>query len=150
MQYKQWESTGISYAFKLNLLDDVLDLDRFDKRSFKDFKELLRLDKERQAKRLAKKIYTDFLKLVAQDLIVNNDMFVMPMKGFGYIKVSNTANPNREDYVYDIESDGKIWCPRLRVDQEIQKKNKRHYKVRFNQTLRIQMADMILKGHKYV
>ena len=149
MKYKRWESNGFGYTFKINYIDDVLDLKRFEKRSFKSFKEVLKLKQEREASQIAKNVFTSFLKAVAHDLIVNNEIFVFPIPSFGYIKISNTANPKRKGYVYDIESDGKIWTPKLTLDKTLLKRNKKHYKLRFNQNLRLQMCDLIMSGHKY-
>lgn len=149
MKYKRWESFGFGYTFKVNYLDDVLDLNRFKKRSFKDFKELLDKPTEREAKKLAKDVFTSFLKLLVVDLIENNEIFILPIRNFGYIKISNTANHRRKDYVYDIMSDGKIWTPKVFLHERVIKRNKKHIKLRFNQKIRIRMAELIQSGHKY-
>jgi len=149
MIYKQFTSDDISYAFKVNSISDLLDLDRFEKRSFGSFKELLKMDRETEAKKLAKDIFVSFLKKLSQDLIVENDIYIFPSPKFGYIKISNTADRKREDYVYDIDSDGKIFTPKLRIDPALVKRSKKHYKLRFNGTLRMQMYNLIQNGHKY-
>ena len=149
MKYKRWEKFGFGYSFRINYIDDVLDLDRFKKRSFKDFKELLGKPTEREAKQIAKNVLTSFLKLVVTDLIENNEIFIFPLKDFGYVKISNTANPRRKDYFYDILSEGKIWTPKLFLNKDLIKKNKKHYKFRFTQEIRIRMAELIKSGHKY-
>jgi hypothetical protein len=149
MRYEQFTSGDISYAYKINTISDVLDLKRFKKRSFNNFKELLKKNTEVEAKKLARDVFVSFLKKLSQDLIVENDIFVFPAPGFGYIKISNTADANREDYVYDIESNGKIWTPRMKLDPNIVKRNKKHYKLRFNEKLRNQMFELIQNGHKY-
>jgi len=149
MKHKRWENRGFNYTYRVNYLDDVLDIDRFKKRKFTDFKELFKTNRERKAKKLGKDIFTDFLKLLSQDLIENNDIFVFPEKNFGYIKVTNTANSNRKDYRYNIESEGKIFTPRIKLDNRLLKRNKKHYKVRFNQKLRHKMYELITDGHKY-
>lgn len=149
MIYKQFTNDEISYAFKVNSISDVLDLNRFNKRSFSSFKELLKMKRETEAKKLAKDILVSFLKKLSQDLIVENNIYIFPSPKFGYIKVSNTADSSREDYVYDIESDGKIFTPKLRIDPKLVLRNKKHYKLRFNGTLRMQMFNLIQNGHKY-
>lgn len=149
MKYKRWESFGFGYTFKINYIDDVLNVERQKKRSFTDFKELLGLHREREAKQKAKDVFTDFLKLLADDLIDNNEIFVFPKRGFGYIKIANTANPRRKDYFYDIESEGKIFTPKLLLDKSVLRITRKHYKLRFNQNLRIKMYLKISQGHKY-
>jgi len=149
MKYKTWEAYGNQFTYKVNLLDDVLDLTRFKNRPFVDFKEVLKMPREREAKKLAKDVFTFFLKRLAEDLIYENDIFVLPLPSFGYIKVANTANPRRKDYFYDIESDGKIWTPRIKLDPMNIRRTKKHYKVRFNRDLRNKMQDLIESGHKY-
>ena len=149
MRYKYFERDGICFTFKINSVEDTLDLNRFKRRSFKDFKEVLKMNRERAAKKLAKDMVVSLLKRISHDLIYNNEIFIFPIPAFGYVKISNTANFNREDYVYDIESDGKIWTPKFKVNPDIWKKNKKHYKIRFNQTLRQKMFDLIQTGHKY-
>lgn len=149
MRYEQFESADISYAYKVNTIKDVLDLKRFPKRSFVNYKTLFNKRTEVEAKKLATDIFVAFLKKLAYQLIEENDIYIFPANGFGYIKISNTADPNREDYVYDIESEGKIWTPKLTLDPELNKRNKKTYKLRFNQPLRQKMYDMIKAGHKY-
>jgi hypothetical protein len=149
MKYKTWESFGTKFTFTVNMLDDVLDLNRFRRRSFTDFKTLLKVKREREAKKIAKDVFTAFLKKMSEDLIYENDIFVLPIPSFGYIKVSNTANPRRKDYFFDIESDGKIWTPKIKLNPENLRRTKKHYKVRFNQKLRNEMQVLIESGHKY-
>lgn len=149
MRYEQFDADGISYAYKINSTSDVLDLKRFPKRSFTNYKTLLNKKTEVEAKKLATDIFVLFLKKLAYQLIEENDIYIFPAEGFGYMKIANTANPNREDYVYDIESDGKIWTPKLKLDSELNKRNKKRYKFRFNQPLRQRMFELIKKGHKY-
>jgi hypothetical protein len=150
MKYKRWYCLDHAYTHKVNYIDDVFDLKRFKKRSFTDFKELLNMPKEREAKQKAKNVLTSFLKTLAQDIIVKNEIFVLPCVNFGYIKITNTADPRRKDYFYDIESEGKIFTPKLTLDNRVVKMNKKHYKLRFNQNLRIQMMNLIKSGHKYM
>jgi hypothetical protein len=102
-----------------------------------------------EGKKLATDIFVSFLKKLAYQLIEENDIYIFPANGFGYIKISNTADPNRPDYVYNIESEGKIWTPRLKLDPELNKRNKKHYYLRFNQPLRQKMFELIRSGHKY-
>ena len=66
MKYKTWEAYGNQFTYRVNLLDDVLDLTRFKNRSFTDFKEVLKMPREREAKKLAKDVFTFFLKRVAR------------------------------------------------------------------------------------
>ena len=68
MKYRTWINRGFRFGYKVNLLDDVLDIKRFTKRTFSSFKDLFKIDRERKAKKLAKDIFTDFLKLLADDL----------------------------------------------------------------------------------
>ena len=149
MKHKTWINKGFKFVYRVNYLDDVLDINRFKKRKFADFKDLFKMDRERKAKKLGKDIVTDFLKLLSEDLIDNNDIFVFPEKNFGYIKVTDTANSNRKDYIYNVDSEGKIFTPRIKLDDRIVKRNKKHYKVRFNQALRHKMYENITNGHKY-
>lgn len=149
MRYKQFESVDISYAYKINSISDVLDLSRFPKRSFDNYKSLFNMKTEVEAKKLATDIFVAFLKKLAYQIIEENDIYIFPANGFGYIKISNTADPKRPDYVYHIESDGKIWTPRLKLDPELNKRNKKRYKFRFNEPLRKRMAELIRNGHKY-
>jgi len=149
MKYKMWKYKGKKFSFKVNYLDDVLNILRFKKRTFKDFKDLFNIDRERKAKKLAKDIFTDFLKTLSTDLIENNNIFVLPERNMGYVKISNTANPKRYDYTYNVNTEGKIFTPRIKLDKRIHERNKKHYKVRFNQLLRQRMFELINDGHKY-
>lgn len=148
MTYKEWKGHGVSYCFRWNGINDIFDTNRFPPK-FKSFSDLLNMGNERDAAQVAKDVFTDCMRLVAEDMIERNEIFIFPVQGFGYMKISNTANVRRPDYVYDIESDGKIYTPRIKLDPRIRENNKRHYRVRFNKVLRNRMADLILNGHKY-
>ena len=149
MRYNQFTFGGISYAYKINSISDVLDTNRFKKRSFNSYKELLNMRRETEAKKVATDVFVSFLKKLSEDLMVENNIYVFPSPGFGYIKISNTADVDRDDYVYDIESEGKIWTPRVKINSEITKRSKKHYKLRFNLNLRRKMFKLIQEGHKY-
>ena len=149
MRYKQFTNNDASYAYKVNSLSDVLDLKSFSKRSFNSFKSLLGMKTEAEAKKVATDVFNSFLDKLSKDLIEENNIFIFPSPGFGYLKISNTANDNRPDYVYDIESDGKIFTPRLKINKEITQRNKKHYRLRFNTKLRTRMYQLIKSGHKY-
>lgn len=149
MRYEQFNSDGISYACLINSISDVLDLKRFQKRSFDNYRTLLKKSTEAEASKLATDIFVLFLKKLSYSLIEENDIYVFPFKDFGYLKISNMANPNREDYVYDINSDGKVWAPKLKLNNELNKINKKKYKFRFNEKLRMRMFELIKQGHKY-
>lgn len=146
---KYWKDNESGFYYKVNYLDDILDLSRFKNRKFKDFKELLSLKTEREAKKKAKDVFTDFLELMVDDLIESNDIFVLPIINMGYLKITNTANPERSDYRLEKTSSGKIYTPRLKLDKRITWKNKKYYKVRFNQKIRMRMFELITNGHKY-
>jgi len=149
MRYEQFVNDDATYAYKINSLSDVLSLDNFKKRSFSSYKDLLGTKTESEAKSIATHVFNSFLSKLSTDLIENNEIFVFPSPGFGYLKVSNTANENRSDYIYDIESDGRVFTPRLKINQEITKRNKKHYRLRFNTRLRTKMYHLIKSGHKY-
>ena len=61
---KYWKNEDGGFFYKINYLDDILDISRFKKRRFKDFKELLKLRTEREAKKKAKDVFTDFLSVL--------------------------------------------------------------------------------------
>jgi len=146
---KYWKNEDGGFFYKINYLDDILDISRFKKRRFKDFKELLKLRTEREAKKKAKDVFTDFLECMSEDLIEQNDAFVLPIIKMGYLKISDTADPKRIDFRYDQTAGGKIYTPRLKLDKRITLKNKKHYRVRFNQKIRMKMFQLIQNGHKY-
>ena len=124
MKYVQWHTNGESFIVKINGINDVFDLHRFKyDNDFNSFKELVGGTRERESAQVAKNVFNDFLKLLAQDLIVNNEIFLMPFAQFGYIKMSNMADSRREDYVYDIQSEGKIWCPHIKLDKHVRVQN---------------------------
>jgi hypothetical protein len=106
------------------------------------------MKQEREAKKMAKDVFTDFMTAVADEMI-NNNYFVFPRRGFGYMTISNTANPEREDYIYDIDTGGKIYSPRIKISEDVFTTPKRNYKVRFNQVLRNKMYNNIINGRKY-
>ena len=107
------------------------------------------MKRETEAKKLATDVFISFLKKLADDLIMENNIYIFPSPAFGYIKISNTADSNRDDYVYDIDSEGKIWTPKVKINSDITKRSKKHYKLRFNLKLRQKMFKLIQEGHKY-
>lgn len=133
----------------MNTVTDILDLKRFKRRKFKGFKNLVGINYERQAAVKAKEIFNDFLMLMGQDLVDNNDCYVLAKRGFGYINVANIANPNSPDYVYNIETDGKIYGPKLKLDIRIMRFTRLHFRVEFGKELQTRLESQVAAGHKY-
>ena len=99
---------GVKFVRKNNL-DDVLDLDRFRLRSFKDYKSLLKTRTEVAGERLAKKLLRRMLQMMMTDLL-ENDIFVFPEQKFGYLRIGNLRNFKSDDeYPWDPRYDGAVY-----------------------------------------
>tara|TARA_Y100001956_G_C4099600_1_gene176977 strand:- start:610 stop:1053 length:444 start_codon:yes stop_codon:yes gene_type:complete len=141
-----WFDTGSFYYIRNNV-EDILNIKRF-KSPFKSFKEVCRTKTERKGKQIAKDMFTDMMQMIADDLI-KNDYFVLPRKNFGYMTIADTADPNRKDYVYSIETSGSVYSPILKLSKKELKTAKKNYKLRFNQHYRNIMCNEINNGGKY-
>jgi len=133
-------------VYSINGINDVFNTKRF---PFSEFKELTGEVDERAAQQKAKNIFKDFLKLVADDIILENNIFILPVRGMGYIMIKRCENLDRDDYVYQFHSDGKIFTSRFKINDEYRERTKKIFKFRFNQVNRNRMADLIINGHKY-
>lgn len=140
------EVTDIDFVYSINGINDVFNTKRF---PFSEFKELTGEVDERAAQQKAKNIFKDFLKLVADDIILENNIFILPVRGMGYIMIKRCENLDRDDYVYQFHSDGKIFTSRFKINDEYRERTKKIFKFRFNQVNRNRMADLIINGHKY-
>ena len=149
MKYEQHISDVASYSYRVNFLGDVLDLKRFKNRDFKDFKELFGTNRERKATVFAKQIFNDFLELMIDDLIYNNNIYLFPKLEFGYIKISDIANPNNPNYVFNIETDGKIFGPKIKLDKRILRKTRMHFNIEFGKEIQEKFNKELAAGHKY-
>ena len=83
------------------------------------------------------------------DLIYNNDTFVLPEKGFGFICVTDKTNMNNENYSYNFETEGKVYGPKIIINKEQTKKTKKLYRMRFTQIGRRKIKQQVAKKHYY-
>ena len=141
-----WYREGSFYHVRNNM-EDILNVNRF-KAPFKDFKEITKEKTERKGKQIAKDMFTDMMGMIADDLI-NNDYFVFPKRKFGYITITDTADPERDDYIYNISTGGSIYTPIIKLERSSLKTAKKNYKLRFNQYYRNIMCKEINDGRKY-
>jgi len=147
MKLKRFWYTEGSFYYVRNNVSDILNINRF-KAPFTSFKEVTKESTERKGKQIAKDMFTDMMSMMAEDLI-KNDYFIFPKKNFGYITITDTADPNRKDYVYNIETGGSIYSPIMKLNKLAFKTAKRNYKLRFNQYYRNIMCNKINDGNKY-
>lgn len=90
-----------------------------------------------------------FLKELKNDLIYNNDTFIFPEKGFGFVYITDKTNVNSDKFMFNFETEGKTYGPKLFLNKELVKRNKRLYRMRFTQTGRKQIKEQIAKKHYY-
>ena len=150
MQVEVFKSAqdGLTFHYQVYSLMDIFNMKFFPTKRFSSFKNLLGMKVENSACNKAKKVFTDFLDLMSNDLIEKNDKFVFPKKGFGTIFITDMADRNHPNYFYNIETDGKIYSMKI-SSYPLIRKSKKHYWISLEKPKRIKMMKLIKSGHKY-
>jgi hypothetical protein len=86
---KRYTTIGGTVWTKRNNIDDVLDTNRFLK--VDAFRPLFGTRSEKEGVSIAKKILCVMLKMLADDLVENNDAFLLPRKGAGMLVITDLA-----------------------------------------------------------
>lgn len=86
-----FKQNSSEHWIRRNNLDDILNLSRFNSSKIESFSALFGTRTEREGKNIAKRLLCRMNELMAQDLIGNNDIFVLPRQGVGYLKISDLS-----------------------------------------------------------
>ncbi|MEO7397232.1 MAG: hypothetical protein ABIW84_01575 [Ilumatobacteraceae bacterium] len=135
-KYWRCRITGDSFFYTLNNIEDLVDRDKNYAGQFKFLRELFGIHgsgAERKAIAMGNAITRDVFKLILTDMIMDNDYFVFPAEKFGYMKISDMTNEDREDYVYNFETQGRYFGARLMLDRSVQRLNKKHYRIKLSE-----------------
>jgi len=150
MQVEVFKSAqdGLTFHYQIYSLMDIFNMKLFPTYRFVSFKTILNHKVENTACNKAKKIFIDFLDLMSNDLIEKNDTFIFPKKGFGIMKVMNTADKNHPGYFYNIDTEGKIYSIQI-SSYQLRTKTKKYFWCSLEKPKRIKMMRLIKSGHKY-
>lgn len=124
--------------YKLNNHGDLFDTKRFKPRGFKDLKSVTGHKHEYQAFRFCKRLIKEFFKLLAEEMIYNRVAFIMPQKDSFMVCIKETTDPDRDDYIYLLETGGRYYKPVLRWNNP---KYRAAYNVRFNRIWRKKLIE---------
>lgn len=112
--FKDPETGELIKFYRKNYTHDLLDTKRFKWHpQFKDLKTLLGCKHEVQAQRLAIKVVNEFFEMLAEDMIEKRVYFVMPRIDSFSLLIKETTNPDRDDYIYLLETGGRYYKPVL-------------------------------------
>lgn len=142
------KTTGLEIKYLIANVDDLIDLKKNRTYSINNYKEIFGVDRERKAKQLAKDMFTDMMKMMADDMIEKNYAIVFPYHKFGYMSVADNSKINPE-FNFNIETNGHGSGLKLCLDHRIGRNSKKLYRARFVQPLRQKVAEMERAGHKY-
>lgn len=96
---------------------------------------------------VALQIIREFIKLVIEDIVYNNDTYKFPNK-LGTLQIG-IKNPNSPNYVYNIYTQGKDYIPVLNLSREKAIKINEHYCVDFTKQWKDALKEEVEKGHQY-
>lgn len=139
---------GIDIKYMIANVDDLVDLKKNRTYSIKNYKEIFGVDRERKGKQLAKDMFTDMMKMMADDMIEKNYAVVFPYHKFGYMSVADNSKINKS-FNFNIETSSHGSGLKLYLDPKIGKNNKKLYRARFVRPLRHKVAALERAGHKY-
>jgi len=163
-RFKVFYDNGEQIFYKINTLDDLLDLQRFSTYRFKKFHELLGYEdsknrnNERAAKRKAKAVVSDLIKMIATEMIEENMVYIFPMRNFGYMRVANMTNkfPDKEikNHYHQMKvfgaNNGKYYCPVIILSDLVKYANgNKYYRVRFSRVFNKKLGRCIINGNTY-
>lgn len=149
--------TKTKFWYLINNVDDLIDLDDnpyLDVDSFVEFFSIEGLTTERAAKQKARNIITDFFRMVAEDLIENNDVFVFPQYRFGRMYVGDVSGLTWKGYHRNvgknmIDAGGKTPGLKLIINGKTNRYSSKMYRGKFNRVNSNRITNKVLQGHKY-
>lgn len=153
MSKTRWFSSPQWSGFvKQNNLDDVIDLQKGGRRSFKDLKSLLGVKREREAERISKEVLSDFFELVARDMIMDRSVFIFPAHSFGYMRIGDIGkDAASKDLFKRVEDDFMIPGGRIYTREMIKKVNGgKTYRFKMVTPLLQMLREEQHKGKRYV
>jgi hypothetical protein len=151
MKYKKYrcKNNNLDFYFEIANVEDIVKIRQdIGNGKIKSYREVFKTKTERQALKKAKDMFTDMMKLMADDLIYNNYAIVFQYLNFGYMSVAEVKN-EYENYKFDIETQGKQYGLRLFLSPDIGRANKKRYKGKFVRTQKEKLKEQISKGHTY-
>ncbi len=152
MKSKVYYTEGLKIWHRVANVDDLLDEKRHKPKGFNSIKELLGISTDRAAKGKAKEVIDDFLQMVGDDLIYNKDIFIFPVRDFGYMAIGDKTGfyHHRNMPIRDFfESGGKRFGPVLYLNRRVSKTNKKFYHMRFTRPFRLKLQEQIKSGQRY-
>lgn len=151
MRHKIWRNPygDERFFYQINNTRDLFDKKRFIPKSFKEFREITGHKHERDAKLLCIKMFKYMVRLMADDMIYNRDMFVLPRHKMGYMRVADTTDVDSPGYKYYFDTEGKRYSGRIYINGDISKQNKKHYCLKLNRTHFKKILSLVKEGMKY-
>lgn len=129
-------------------------IDLFNKKEFPTKKRLVWMEiipgckREVEAMRKARDVFNVFLEMLVEDLLEGH-YFVFPLRKFGFLKITDKTDYERDDYIYDIETRGRFFKPALFLDRRVVTSHRRRYIFRFNSILRKKLYELVTNGKLY-
>ena len=152
MKTKVHYADGVKIWHRVANVDDLLNEKVHRPKYFKDVKTLLNIKTDREAKTKAKEMINDFLSMLTDDMIYNNDVFIFPIEKFGYMGITDKTHfyhhrnmPIRNFF----ECGGKNFGPCILIDKEVAKKNDKFYHMRFTRPNRLKLIEHVKTGNRY-
>ena len=99
--------------------------------------------------RIIRKVVAIFLELLVKDLIYNHETFVFPYKNFGKMFIGINYNFKSPKYVFNIETGGLNFAPRIELTPLGLKKTGQLYYMCFLPKWRDLMEQEISNGRRY-
>lgn len=140
VEYTSPNYPGTIFTKEFDLEDIIENIDEFDKATVKE-------------------ICIEFLEMLMDDLIEENNYFLFPLHKFGYMFIGKEGNINHENYRYDpvkgidnfSETEHSLFQPMI-LGKEIAKlanMNKWTYRARFLGKTQKKFQSVIDNGHYY-
>lgn len=107
---------GVFWVTRLNL-DDLFG-------SGIDLCKVLKMKREREARQLAKDIFSDMCQRMATDMVQDQSVFVFPHYKFGFVRIADLSRfMNTAKYHYDLRYEGKVFGPVVVLNNMIRRVN---------------------------
>lgn len=138
------------FYYKKNYVDDILRIDYSPFKSFRSWKGLFGMKREREAQRKAARIFKDMMNMVAAEMVHENNCFVFPKSRWGMLKVDDlTGRPNMREFSYKIEFDGITYGGVISLTNMVHKLCGKFYRFKFTRRWLNEIRMHQEKGFRY-
>lgn len=105
--------------------------------------------KDREARQAAKDLFCMMMSMVAEDMVENNAVFVLPRQNFGFMRIGDVARDG-DKTALDVRNDFLYFGGRITLDDIVRRCNgDRIFRFKLTRPRSNRLRELVEIGHRY-